>query len=265
MLLNVNGRKRLVDPMEIGVLMPFRFDVRIFSVFFFLFLASLTYILLKEGRTVALDVRADGPKQVLRITNYNRDQSVYKPKRGNTLVSRQDSISSSVEAFEAVTTENVPTLSFSVDFAGIGISLVNRKLIEVIYVSIAHLSFEYIDSTNAQSVNLSCGSLQVDNQLHDALFPVILQPTPIPKESKGVAALPTVQASIILLKDEGALIISISIHYLITSVIEHGVLFVKYCSVLLQALTIEVDEDLLFALYDLTQIKGASWEEVSQE
>ncbi|KAK7468899.1 Vacuolar protein sorting-associated protein 13 [Stygiomarasmius scandens] len=227
MLLNVNGRKRLVDPMEIGVLMPFRFD---------------------EGRTVALDVRADGPKQVLRITNYNRDQSVYKPKRSNTLVSRQDSISSSVEAFEAVTTENVPTLSFSVDFAGIGISLVNRKLIEVIYVSIAHLSFEYIDSTNAQSVNLSCGSLQVDNQLHDALFPVILQPTPIPKESKGVAALPTVQASIILLKDE-----------------EHGVLFVKYCSVLLQALTIEVDEDLLFALYDLTQIKGASWEEVSQD
>jgi len=43
--------------------------------------------------------------------------------------------------------------------------------------------------------------------------------------------------------------------------IEHGVLFIKYCSVLLQALTIEADEDLLFAIYDLTQIKGASWED----
>lgn len=46
---------------------------------------------------------------------------------------------------------------------------------------------------------------------------------------------------------------------------EHGVIFIKYCSVLLQALTIETDEDLLFALYDLTQIKGASWEEGSEE
>lgn len=47
--------------------------------------------------------------------------------------------------------------------------------------------------------------------------------------------------------------------------VEHGVLFIKYCSILLQALTIEVDEDLLFALYDLTQIKGASWEEGTTE
>ncbi|THV04954.1 vacuolar protein sorting-associated protein 13 [Dendrothele bispora CBS 962.96] len=227
-LLNVNAHRRLVDPMEIGVLMPFKFDT---------------------GRTVALDVRADGPRQILRITNYDREQSVYKPRRSSTAsVARQDSISSSTEAFEAVTTENVPTLSFDVQFAGIGISLVNRKLVEVIYVSMNNLSFEYTDSTAAQSVTLSCGTLQVDNQLHDAIFPVILQPTPLPKESKGVAALPTVQGSIILLKDE-----------------EHGVLFVKYCSVLLQALTVEVDEDLLFALYDLTQIKGASWEEVSQD
>ena len=42
---------------------------------------------------------------------------------------------------------------------------------------------------------------------------------------------------------------------------EHGVIFIKYCSILLQALTIEADEDLLFAIYDLTQIKGASWDD----
>lgn len=52
--------------------------------------------------------------------------------------------------------------------------------------------------------------------------------------------------------------------YLITFV-EHGVLFVKYCSILLQALTIEADEDFLFAIYDLTQVKGASWEENVEE
>jgi len=46
---------------------------------------------------------------------------------------------------------------------------------------------------------------------------------------------------------------------------EHGVLFVKYFSVLLQALAIEADEDLLFAIYDLTQIQGVSWEENTEE
>jgi vacuolar protein sorting-associated protein 13A/C len=43
------------------------------------------------------------------------------------------------------------------------------------------------------------------------------------------------------------------------------VLFIKYCSILLQALTIEVDEDLLFTIYDLTKIKGISWEDEKQE
>ena len=45
---------------------------------------------------------------------------------------------------------------------------------------------------------------------------------------------------------------------------EHGVFFVKYCSILLQALTIETDEDFLYALYDLSQIKGA-WDEEQEE
>jgi vacuolar protein sorting-associated protein 13A/C len=42
-------------------------------------------------------------------------------------------------------------------------------------------------------------------------------------------------------------------------------MFIKYCSILLQALTIEADEDLLFAIYDLTKIKGVSWEEGTEE
>lgn len=111
-----------------------------------------------------------------------------------------------MEAFEAVTEEVVPTLGFNVQFSGIGVSLVNRKLVEVIYVSLNSLSFEYTNSSVAQAFNVSCGTVQIDNQLHDALYPVILQPTPLPKDS---AALPTVQASIILLKDEGEPIVCV--------------------------------------------------------
>ncbi|KAJ7169902.1 vacuolar protein sorting-associated protein 13 [Mycena filopes] len=226
-LLSINGFVRLIDVMEIGDLVPFKFNDN------------------QRNRVVSLDVRADGHKQVLRITNYNPELSLYKPKRASSMpLSRQDTISSSTEAFDAITEEVLPTLAFTVDFAGIGISLVNKKMVEVIYMSMLALKFEYTNSAVAQAVNLSCGTLQIDNQLHDALYPVILQPTPIPKGSNGTTALPTVQASVIWLKDQ-----------------EHGVLFVKYCSVLLQALTIEADEDLLFSIYDLTQIKGASWEE----
>ncbi|KAK7058962.1 Vacuolar protein sorting-associated protein 13 [Paramarasmius palmivorus] len=214
LLLTYNSYKRVVDVMEIGALVPFKFN---------------------EGRTVSLDVRADGTKQILRITNYNAQQSLYKPRARSSsgTLSRQDTVSSSVEAFEAVTEEIPPTFGFKVDFAGIGVSLVNKKLVEVIYLSMDKLLLEYTISPTARAFNLSCGSLQVDNQLHDALFPVILQPTPVPKESNTVAALPTVQASVILLNDE--------------------------------ALTIEADEDFLFAVYDLTQIKGASWEEGTKD
>lgn len=152
---------------------------------------------------VSLDVRADGHKQVLRITNYNAELSVYKPKRSNSVtLSRHDTISS--EAFDAVTEEVFPTLAFTVDFAGIGISLVNKKMMEVIYVSMNSLKFEYTSSAVAHAVTLSIGTLQIDNQLHDALYPVILQPTPLAKRSNGnTAALPTVQASVIWLKDQG--------------------------------------------------------------
>ncbi|KAJ7254114.1 hypothetical protein B0H12DRAFT_1202424 [Mycena haematopus] len=221
-LLTINGFRRVVDVMEIGDLVPFKFNDG------------------QRNRVVSLDVRADGQTQVLRITNYNPERSLYKPKRASSMpLSRQDSVSASTEAFDAVTEEVPPSLAFTVDFAGIGISLVNKKMVEVIYVSMLALKFEYTNSAVAQAVNLSCGTLQIDNQLHDALYPVILQPTPIPKESNGTAVLPTVQASVIWLKDQA-----------------HGVLFVKYCSILLQALTIEADEDLLFSIYDLTQIKG---------
>ena len=46
---------------------------------------------------------------------------------------------------------------------------------------------------------------------------------------------------------------------------EHGVFFIKYCSVLLQALSIETDEDLLFSIYDLIQVPGSTWQTGAEE
>ena len=153
---------------------------------------------------MSLDVRADGPRQILRISNYDAEYSLYKPKRRNTVsLTRSDSINSSQDGFEAVQETVSPVLIIALDLHGVGVSLVNKRMVEVVYLSLNTLKFEYANNPVAQSVTLSCGSLQIDNQLHDALFPVVLQPTPITQESKTVAALPTVQASIIWLNDEG--------------------------------------------------------------
>jgi len=150
-----------------------------------------------------LDVRADGQTQILQITNYNQLSSVYRPRhRGSISVARQDT-QSSQDAFEAVTEEVPPTLMFTLDLEGIGLSLMNRKILEVVYLSMNSLKFEYSSSPVAQAVNLSLGTLQLDNQLHDAIYPVLLQPTPIPKEASAVAAPPTIQASVIWLNDQG--------------------------------------------------------------
>lgn len=156
----------------------------------------------RDMKAVSLDVRADGYKQILRITNYDPDQSLYKPKSRSSTFSRQDTFSSA-EAFEAVTEQVTVSLSISIDLGGIGLSLVNKKMVEILYATLDNLKFEYTDSSMAQAINLSLGHLQIDNQLHDALYPVILQPTSIPKDTNGVGALPTIQVSVIWLKDQG--------------------------------------------------------------
>ncbi|KAF8640890.1 hypothetical protein AX17_000538 [Amanita inopinata Kibby_2008] len=230
-LLLIKGYQRVIDMLEIGDLMPFTFYDN------------------QRPKSVSLDVRADGHMQVLRITTYDPDRSLYKPrKRSNVnVLSRSESISSTSDVFEAVPEQVSPTLTYLIDFAGIGISLVDKKLVEVLYITMDSLKFEYADSPVARAINISCGTMQVDNQLHDALFPIVLQPTPVANDSVGVAALPTIQASVIWLNDD-----------------EHGVLFIKYCSILLQALTIEAEEDLLFSLYNLSQIEGI-WEDGAED
>jgi vacuolar protein sorting-associated protein 13A/C len=154
---------------------------------------------------VALDIKADGLKQVLHISPYNPERSVYKPRqRSNSTISiGQGSFSSASDAFEAIPEQTSLTMSCAIDFAGIGISIISQKLVEVLYISLGNIKFDYANSPISQAVNLSCGNLQIDNQLHDAIFPVVLQPTPIPKGSVGVAPLPTVQASVIWLHDTG--------------------------------------------------------------
>lgn len=150
-----------------------------------------------RNAALSLDVRAEEKTQILTISDYSEEVSVYKLK--NRSISRKDTISS-IE-FEAVQDVAPPSLAVELKLHGFAISLINRKLIELLYLTFQQVSVEYTNSTTAQSVTLSCQSLQIDNQLHDAQFPVLLQPSPITREARGVGAIPTIQASVVVLND----------------------------------------------------------------
>ncbi|KAF8761669.1 Vacuolar protein sorting-associated protein [Rhizoctonia solani] len=56
-------------------------------------------------------------------------------------------------------------------------------------------------------------------------------------------ALPAIQGSLMMLKDNS-----------------HGVTFIKYASVLLQSLSVQLDEDFLFTLLDFAKLEGVAWD-----
>lgn len=155
---------------------------------------------------MSFDVKADGQTQVLTISDYVEEKSLYKLRRkGTGSVSRQDSVMGT-EAFEAVTDRMAPAFSFDIDIAGIGISLISKKLVEVAYTTLNGLRFEYSNSSVAQALNLSVEVMQIDNQLHEGIYPVVLQPTPVAKQARKNGTPPCLQASIILLNDQGELL-----------------------------------------------------------
>lgn len=176
---------RDIDILEIGNLVPFKYRTP------------------RGAHIVSLDVRAEGGAQHLEISNYVEEYSLYRPRqRRQGSLARTDTLTGS-EAFETVAAEDVVTsLTFNVDFEGVGLSIVNKRMVEVVYLSATAIKFEYVDSDAAQTVNIALGSLQIDNQLHEAQYPIVLQPTPIPKgNGNGTTELPVIQASVMLLKD----------------------------------------------------------------
>ncbi|GAA6031882.1 hypothetical protein JCM8097_003317 [Rhodosporidiobolus ruineniae] len=219
------GRERIVNPLEIGALMPFRFP--------------------HEGHTrvVSIDVRAEGSTQAVTFSNYVEEDSVFKLQRRNTeTASRQESIASSRDGvFEAVDVDVSTSFSFGVALEGIGISVVNRSMQELIYASFRGVTAKYADSTTNVAYDLGIKWIQIDNQLFGGLYPILLYPSVIPKDSKELEVHPSLQASAIILKDEA-----------------HGVTYFKYASILLQEMTVEVDEDFLFALLDFAKFSGAT-------
>lgn len=207
-----------------------------------------------EAGAVDLNIVADGPQRKLIIRDYDAKNSLYRPKRttgARHKLLRSDSTASNSSGsdFETVTTSKAtqPTFQAILRLEGLGISLINSRHQELAYVSLRSIEANYIDSPAEVHYDLLCKWIQIDNQLYGGIYPILLYPTVVPKTGREMDIRPAFRTALTQAKDD-----------------THGVFFVKYATVLLQEMTMEVDEDFLFALLDFSKIPGASWSEIHE-
>lgn len=157
-----------------------------------------------KSTMVTTDIQADGSSQLLVISPYDAETSVYKPtKKGTGAIRRSDSTDSITTAsFETVAVSEQPQFSLTVELEGIGLSVVNKTPAELLYLSLRGLKLRYSDYPHYYEASIDCKWIQIDNQLFGGLFPIILYPSMIPKDGKELESHPTLQTSVAVLKDQ---------------------------------------------------------------
>ncbi|KAK5230843.1 Vacuolar protein sorting-associated protein 13 [Exophiala xenobiotica] len=225
LVLTARGRERYVKLMEIGNLIPIKLpsDERGGPV-----------------KVIDVNIAAEGPTQTLVLSNYKPSKSLYRQKTGATNAS-QTSLN---QGFEVKQIETDLNFKAELRLAGIGVSLVNSNLKELMYLTWREIEFKYGESKLYQTLNATIKWIQIDNQLYGGIFPILLYPSVVPKTGKEMETHPIFHTMITRVKDDS-----------------YGVLYIKYATLLLQQITVELDEDFIFAMLDFLKVPGASWAE----
>lgn len=218
LVLCANKKERYVKLAEIGTLIPFKVPPQPG---------------MARQNIIDLNVVADGPTQTLVLSRWKPQTSLYKQKA-----------SSSNADFEIKERDSDVHLHAQIRFSGIGVSLINRQMRELVYITLRDIEVVYKDSKLYQMLTAQIKWIQVDNQLYGGIFPLIFYPSVVPKTGREMEAHPIFKAAITRVKDDS-----------------YGVLYIKYFTFLMQQMTIEIDEDFIFALLDFTKIPGAAWAE----
>ncbi|EAQ90313.1 hypothetical protein CHGG_02248 [Chaetomium globosum CBS 148.51] len=194
-----------------------------------------------QAKIIDINVTADGPTQSLILSNFKQSKSLYR-QRSNV------GSTSSREGFEAKQLDTNTTFSAQLRLSGIGVSLINSQLKELAYLTFRDVQLRYSDSPMYQTVSLAVKWIQIDNQLYGGIFPMILYPSVVPKRAQEIEAHPSLHAMVTRVKDES-----------------YGVEYIKYATVLLQEMTVELDEDFIYAVLEFSKIPGASWSSTAEE
>ena len=220
LVLVANGKERHVSMAEIGNLLPMKVPGTQAS---------------RRQKIIDINVVADGPTQTLILSNYTQSTSLYRQKAD---VSSQTSLATGFEV-KALNTDT--TFKAQIRLAGVGISLINRQMRELAYVTFRDVELRYNESALYQTLNATIKWIQIDNQLYGGIFPLVLYPSVVPRTGKEIDVHPNLHAMITRVRDDS-----------------YGVLYIKYATILLQEMTLEIDEDFIFALLDFSKISGAS-------
>lgn len=223
LVLTCQGKERHIKLAEIGNLIPMRIP------------ASQPG---EHQKIIDINIAADGPTQTLVLSNFKPSKSMYKQQ------SRQSSQVGSTAGFEIKEMNSDVNFKAQLRLGGIGISLINQNLKELLYLTFREIEFKFRESRLYQTLNATIKWIQIDNQLYGGIFPILLYPSVVPKTGKEMEAHPIFHAMVTRVKDDS-----------------YGVLYIKYATLLLQQMTLELDEDFVLAMLDFVKIPGASWAE----
>ncbi|CAJ2510603.1 Uu.00g062280.m01.CDS01 [Anthostomella pinea] len=192
-------------------------------------------------KIIDINVAADGPTQTLILSNFKASKSLYRQK------TQTGSSTSTAAGFEVKGQDTDTTFRAQLKLSGIGISLINHQLNELAYITFRDINLRYSESALYQTVSTSIKWIQIDNQLYGGLFPMILYPSVVPKQAQETELHPSIHAMVTRVKDDS-----------------YGVLYVKYATLLLQQMTVDLDEDFIYAVLDYSKVPGASWSETHE-
>ncbi|KAJ1960073.1 Vacuolar protein sorting-associated protein 13, partial [Dipsacomyces acuminosporus] len=216
--------------------------------------------------TMNIEVAASGPRQVLKLTSYAPETSLYAPQiyptqpAASARITRSPTAQSSTtqssqgtsatrkgsgdERFEVVGADEKTNVVFRFGLeGGIGVSMINKYASEILFATLSDVEFKFTDSTTNQTAKLTVKWIQIDNQIYGALYPIVLYPTTLGSVAMtGLASPPALQAVVVRSKDSS-----------------YGVEYFKYASVLAQELSLELDEDFLYALLDFVKFDVPGW------
>lgn len=227
LVISAGGKERHVRLAEIGNLIPMKIPVSQGS---------------RQYKIIDLNVVADGPTQTLVLSNYSSSKSLYKQ---NTHGESSTSVANG--GFEVKEQDTDVNFRAQLRLAGIGISLINAHLTELAYITFRDIGLKYSESPLYQTIAASIKWVQIDNQLYGGIFPMILYPSVVQKSSRETEAHPSVHAMVTRVKDDS-----------------YGVIYIKYATLLLQQMTLEIDEDFVYALLEFSKVPGASWSETNE-
>ncbi|KAK0609948.1 hypothetical protein B0T17DRAFT_501212 [Bombardia bombarda] len=194
-----------------------------------------------QAKIIDINVTADGPTQTLILSNFKQSKSLYRQRSNATG-------STSSQGFEAKELDVNVTFRAQLRLSGIGVSLINSQLKELAYLTFKDVQLRYSDSPLYQTISLAVKWIQIDNQLYGGIFPMVLYPSVVPKRAQEIDAHPSLHAMVTRVKDDS-----------------YGVEYIKYATVLLQEMTVELDEDFIYAVLEFSKVPGASWSSSDEE